>query len=64
MLILSKSIQAIISTNESQTNNDENSCELMDEFAIFIQFSLCFTALLTLIYKRSTESPQRPIQIW
>jgi hypothetical protein len=47
-------------------NDDYNkeSCKLMDGFAIFVQISLCFTALLTLIFKRSKESPQRPYQIW
>jgi hypothetical protein len=42
----------------------EKSCQLMDNFAIFVQISLCFTAILTLIYKRSKEKPQRPIEIW
>lgn len=50
--------------NNGNKDKDENSCQLMDGFAIFIQLSLCFTALLTLIYKRSKESPQRPVQIW
>ncbi|KAG2237341.1 hypothetical protein INT48_009074 [Thamnidium elegans] len=52
----------MITTDDLPLNNE--SCELMDGFAIFIQLSLCFTALLTLIYKRSTETPQRPLQIW
>ncbi|KAI8639254.1 vacuolar membrane protein-domain-containing protein [Parasitella parasitica] len=43
---------------------DEKSCQLLDGFGILIQFLLAFTALLTLIYKRSKETPQRPLQIW
>lgn len=54
--------QQMITTDDVPLNNE--SCELMDGFAIFIQLSLFFTALLTLIYKRSTETPQRPLQIW
>jgi hypothetical protein len=42
----------------------EASCQLMDSFSILIQLCLAFTALLTLLYKRSQESPQRPLQIW
>ncbi|OAD05238.1 hypothetical protein MUCCIDRAFT_122846, partial [Mucor lusitanicus CBS 277.49] len=40
------------------------SCELLDGFGILIQFLLAFTALITLIYKRAKETPQRPLQIW
>jgi hypothetical protein len=44
--------------------DDKHSCELMDGFAILVQLNLAFTALLTLIYKRWKEKPQRPLQIW
>ncbi|KAI9279773.1 vacuolar membrane protein-domain-containing protein [Sporodiniella umbellata] len=43
---------------------DENSCQLLDGFAIAVQLTLCLTAILTLVYKRSREKPQRPIEIW
>lgn len=71
LLLLSflwKGSLANTTTYYSDNNNDDEdsdeSCKLMDGFAIFIQLSLCFTALLTLLYKRSKESPRRPIQIW
>ncbi|KAI8362817.1 vacuolar membrane protein-domain-containing protein [Blakeslea trispora] len=43
---------------------DEDSCQLMDGFGLVIQLVLFLTVLITLIYKRAYESPQRPIQIW
>jgi hypothetical protein len=58
-------IATVVHDNDNQQPLPEDeSCQLMDGFAIFIQLSLCFTALLTLIYKRSKEFPQRPIQVW
>lgn len=63
-IVINASSSITILDNNRNEDKDENSCQLMDGFAIFIQLSLCFTALLTLIYKRSKESPQRPVQIW
>lgn len=41
-----------------------NSCELMDSFAIFVQFTLALTALTALAVKRCREKPRRPVSIW
>lgn len=50
--------------NNYHNGQSEKSCQLMDGFSVLVQLCLAFTALLTLIYKRSKESPQRPMQIW
>lgn len=51
-------------SNQIDLDANEKSCQLLDGFGILIQFLLAFTALITLIYKRSKETPQRPMQIW
>ena len=39
-------------------------CRLMGPFAIFVQLGLGGLALMSLVYKRWRERPQRPIKIW
>jgi STIMATE family len=39
-------------------------CELLGPFAILVQAALGGLALLSLVYKRWRERPQRPIKIW
>jgi STIMATE family len=39
-------------------------CELLGPFAILVQAALGLLALLSLVYKRWRERPQRPIKIW
>ncbi len=43
-------------------NNGE--CQLLGSFALFIQGALGGLALLSLVYKRWRERPQRPVKIW
>lgn len=43
-------------------NNGE--CRLLGPFAIFVQLGLGGLALLSLVYKRWRERPQRPLKIW
>ena len=43
-------------------NNGE--CSLLGPFALFIQGALGALALLSLVYKRWRERPQRPVKIW
>ncbi|KFA66529.1 hypothetical protein S40285_00762 [Stachybotrys chlorohalonatus IBT 40285] len=42
----------------------QGECRLMGPFAIFIQIALGGLALLSLVYKRWRERPQRPVKIW
>ncbi|RYP54986.1 hypothetical protein DL768_000302 [Monosporascus sp. mg162] len=39
-------------------------CRLMGPFAIIVQMALGGLALLSLVYKRWRERPQRPVKIW
>lgn len=39
-------------------------CELMGSFALLVQAALGGLALLSLVYKRWRERPQRPLKIW
>jgi hypothetical protein len=39
-------------------------CSLLGSFAIFVQLALGALALMSLVYKRWRERPQRPVKIW
>ncbi|KAI1345202.1 vacuolar membrane protein-domain-containing protein [Xylariaceae sp. FL0016] len=39
-------------------------CQLLGPFALFVQLALGGLALLSLVYKRWRERPQRPLKIW
>ena len=43
---------------------DNGECQLLGPFALFIQGALGLLALLSLVYKRWRERPQRPVKIW
>lgn len=47
-------------------SDDENSgeCKLLGPFAILVQGALGALALLSLVFKRWRERPQRPIKVW
>jgi hypothetical protein len=45
-------------------NNDTGECRLLGPFAILVQLALGALALLSLVYKRWRERPQRPVKIW
>ena len=49
---------------ESPTQDGNGECQLLGPFSIFIQGALGLLALLSLVYKRWKERPQRPIKIW
>ncbi|CAK7270658.1 hypothetical protein SEPCBS119000_004200 [Sporothrix epigloea] len=42
----------------------QGDCRLIGPFAIFVQLGLGGLALLSLVYKRWHERPQRPVKIW
>lgn len=42
----------------------DGKCELLGPFAILVQAALGGLALLSLVYKRWRERPQRPVKIW
>ena len=43
---------------------ENGECRLLGPFAILIQAALGALALLSLVYKRWRERPQRPVKIW
>lgn len=43
---------------------DNGQCHLLGPFAILVQGALGALALLSLVYKRWRERPQRPVKIW
>jgi hypothetical protein len=50
----------------SPPGDDENTgeCKLLGPFAVVVQAALGALALLSLVYKRWRERPQRPVKIW
>ncbi|EXJ93094.1 hypothetical protein A1O3_01650 [Capronia epimyces CBS 606.96] len=56
-----------VSAPASSTMSGENGggeCELLGPFAILVQGALGALALLSLVYKRWRERPQRPLKVW
>ncbi|KAI2629687.1 vacuolar membrane protein-domain-containing protein [Hypoxylon sp. NC1633] len=47
-----------------EDHGGEGECRLLGPFALFVQLALGGLALLSLVYKRWRERPQRPIKIW
>jgi hypothetical protein len=56
----------ISTSSQSPPDRSQNTgeCELLGSFAILVQASLGGLALLSLVYKRWRERPQRPLKIW
>lgn len=48
----------------SRPGTENGECNLLGPFALIIQGSLGALALLSLVYKRWRERPQRPVKIW
>ncbi|OAA37252.1 FK506-binding protein 2 precursor [Metarhizium rileyi] len=51
-------------TSEPPHDGGEGECRLLGSFALIVQAALGGLALLSLVYKRSRERPQRPLKIW
>jgi len=45
-------------------DGENGDCRLMGQFAILVQLALGGLALMSLVYKRWRERPQRPVKIW
>ena len=48
----------------SRPGAEGGECKLLGPFALFIQGALGLLALLSLVFKRWRERPQRPVKIW
>lgn len=51
-------------TSGGADDDTKGRCELLGSFALFVQGALGALALLSLVWKRSRENPQRPLLIW
>ncbi|MCJ1463637.1 hypothetical protein MMC07_002245 [Pseudocyphellaria aurata] len=52
------------SNDDARRGDDNGECHLLGPFALIIQGSLGLLALLSLVFKRWRERPQRPVKIW
>lgn len=52
------------SGGESRSGAENGECKLLGPFALFVQGALGLLALLSLVFKRWRERPQRPLKIW
>lgn len=48
----------------SPKDDERGECRLLGPFALFVQLALGGLALMSLVYKRWRERPQRPLKIW
>ncbi|KAL1961834.1 hypothetical protein VTN77DRAFT_1003 [Rasamsonia byssochlamydoides] len=55
---------AVPGVMESQDPDQNGECQLLGPFSLLIQAALGALALLSLVYKRWKERPQRPVKIW
>lgn len=53
-----------LSKSPSDGSQNTGECELLGPFAILVQAALGGLALLSLVFKRWRERPQRPVKIW
>ena len=59
------SIAMVKSGNEAGPGDGESAeCHLLGPFALIIQGSLGLLALMSLVFKRWRERPQRPLKVW
>ncbi|RDA92631.1 hypothetical protein CP533_1440 [Ophiocordyceps camponoti-saundersi (nom. inval.)] len=59
----SSSDNVMTATTQSQ-ESQQGECRLLGSFALLVQAALGALALLSLVYKRWRERPQRPVKIW
>ena len=50
--------------NFSIMNSPDESCQVLDGFALFVQLLLALIAFSSLIIKRNRENPRRPFKVW
>ncbi|EFY87784.1 hypothetical protein J3458_002865 [Metarhizium acridum] len=60
----SSTTAAPTTATDSPHDSPEGECQLLGSFALVVQAALGALALLSLVYKRYRERPQRPLKIW
>lgn len=51
-------------TPDGEDSDSNGECQLLGPFSLLVQAALGALALLSLVYKRWKERPQRPLKIW
>lgn len=64
LALLAATATAVSQKSPHDKPEDNGECELLGPFAILVQGSLGILALLSLVFKRWRERPQRPLKIW
>lgn len=59
-----QTMNTTIADHDTRPGAKGGECQLLGEASIFIQGALGGLALLSLVYKRYRERPQRPLKIW
>lgn len=52
------------SSGSPENDDDNGECRLLGPFSLVVQAALGMLALLSLVYKRWRERPQRPVKVW
>jgi hypothetical protein len=55
---------SIANTGHEPDGDDTGECKLLGPFSLLVQAALGALALLSLVYKRWRERPQRPVKVW
>ncbi|KAF4976702.1 hypothetical protein FZEAL_6666 [Fusarium zealandicum] len=63
-VIASAAAKATSTSSPTQPDDSPGECSLLGSFALIVQAALGALALLSLVYKRWRERPQRPLKIW
>lgn len=64
VMITIASDMAVPADGDSRPGSENGECQLLGPFALVIQGALGALALLSLVYKRWRERPQRPLKVW
>lgn len=64
VMIATTSGVAAPADGDSRPGSENGECQLLGPFALIIQGALGALALLSLVYKRWRERPQRPLKVW
>ena len=62
--VQASAVAVATSTASPDQGESQGECQLMGPFALIVQAALGALALLSLVYKRWRERPQRPVKIW
>ncbi|KAH8762513.1 vacuolar membrane protein-domain-containing protein [Diaporthe sp. PMI_573] len=62
-MLIASTPTAMMATG-GNSGDDQGECRLLGPFALLVQLALGGLALMSLVYKRWRERPQRPLKIW